>query len=276
VLMGASIIASALLLHRRMAHRSAYSIKRESVGEVLRGMRRAYANPAFLWLVAAGLAAYIAQGVAFALTNYLLDYVWRFSTAAKLIYAVALFVGVAGAFVTVAPLGRRYNKRDLAAVAGVVAAMVGTAPYMLRLAGTFDGASASLTLGVFLVAIAVSTMFGVISIMLIPSMMGDVVEADQIRSGRREEGLFGAGFMFMQKAATGVGIFVSGLMLGFARFPAKGVPGQVDAAVLDRLSMAVIIVAIALSLIAALAFRRFPFGRTEHDARLAELGEVPG
>ena len=51
-------------------------------------------------------------------------------------------------------------------------------------------------------------------------MMADVVEASQSETGRRSEGLFFAGYFFMQKCAIGIGTFVAGMILTFAQLPA--------------------------------------------------------
>jgi GPH family glycoside/pentoside/hexuronide:cation symporter len=75
----------------------------------------------------------------------------------------------------------------------------------------------------------------------------------------------------MQKTATGIGIFVVGLLLAAAAFPEKALAGRVPVAIIDRMTLLFIITTIALSVATALAFLRFPFGEAEHNARLAKL-----
>ena len=107
-------------------------------------------------------------------------------------------------------------------------------------------------------------------------MMSDVVEASEEKTGRREEGLFFAGALFMQKCATGIGIFVTGLILTAAQFPERAVPGHVAQVALDRLTLLFIIVTLAISTISALIFLCFPFGEAEHAARLVTLAVASG
>ena len=271
VVMGAGVVGSALILHRRVGHRSSDSIAPAPVGATLRAMLASYRNPAFLWLALASTAAFVNQGVAFALTNYLLDHVWAFSLSAKLSYVGALMTGVIGAFVAVALAGRRWDKRHIAAFCMVASVLVGTAPYWLRLAGAFPDTGGTAALLLYLGAIVAATMAGVMAMMLIPSMLGDIVEAAQEVTGRREEGLFGAGYWFTVKTATGIGILLSGLVLAHAGFPPRAAPGSVSADVIDRLMAGLVVVSLALGAIAAYAFVRFPIGRADHDARLARL-----
>jgi GPH family glycoside/pentoside/hexuronide:cation symporter len=75
----------------------------------------------------------------------------------------------------------------------------------------------------------------------------------------------------MQKCASGIGIFLTGLILAAAQFPEKAVPGQVDVAALDRLTLFFIIATLVISAVSAAIFLRFPFGEAEHNARIAAL-----
>jgi GPH family glycoside/pentoside/hexuronide:cation symporter len=102
-------------------------------------------------------------------------------------------------------------------------------------------------------------------------MMSDVVEDSQERTGRREEGLFFAGALFMQKCASGLGILMTGWILSLAEFPAKAIKGSVPAEVLDRYTLMFVVVTMTIACLSALVSLRFPFGQAEHEARLAKL-----
>jgi GPH family glycoside/pentoside/hexuronide:cation symporter len=106
-------------------------------------------------------------------------------------------------------------------------------------------------------------------------MMADVVEDSEERTGRRDEGLFFAGSFFVQKCTSGVGIFLAGLMLAAAGFPARAQVGSVPADVLDRLALIHAGTYLLVACVSAWVFGRFPFGRVEHEARLARLATTP-
>ncbi|MFN5902449.1 MAG: MFS transporter, partial [Novosphingobium sp.] len=82
---------------------------------------------------------------------------------------------------------------------------------------------------------------------------------------------FFAGNMFMAKCATGLGIFVTGLMLSFAGLPEKAKPGQVPVDVIDTLSLTYAITVGLFAIGISLVLRQFPITRADHEARLAAL-----
>src|SRR3546814_4509213 len=85
--------------------------------------------------------------------------------------------------------------------------------------------------------LVIHTACSVSAFILGASMMADVVEESEARTGRRSEGVFFAGSFFVQKCTSGIGIFCAGLMLQFAHFPQGAHPGQVPVATLDRLTL---------------------------------------
>ena len=76
---------------------------------------------------------------------------------------------------------------------------------------------------------AVSGIFTIGASIMIVSMLADVVEASEVTTGRRSEGLFFAGSAFMQKVVSGLGLLASGLVLWAARIPGqRGAGKEVD------------------------------------------------
>jgi len=116
--------------------------------------------------------------------------------------------------------------------------------------------------------------FAVMMMICISSMIADVVEASEVETGRRTEGLFYAGNMFTQKCATGVGIFISGQIVSLSGFPAKAVPGQVDPMVLDRMTLFYIGTVVLLALASAWFIGRFPISRDDHEERVRQLASA--
>lgn len=57
--------------------------------------------------------------------------------------------------------------------------------------------------------------------MVIPSMMADVCDSDELASGQRREGMFGAVFLWIQKTGIALAFFGTGLVLQLAGFDAK-------------------------------------------------------
>ena len=271
VVMLVSVLASAVGTHKRLAHPPKTRIEPMTVGKEIRAILSTLSNRAFLLLIAAGVFAYINQGIAFAMSNYLLGFVWLFRPLDFLTYSICLFGGVLLAFFIVTPVARAFGKRGGAAIMTLLSATFGTTPYWLRLARMFPEPGDPVMLPLLLAMVSLATAFGVCVMMLIGSMIADVVEASEEQSGKREEGLFYAGGLFMQKCTSGLGIFASGILLSVAGFPAKAVPGKVPVDVLDRLTGFVAGLTVLIALASSWLFTRFPISKADHEARLAKL-----
>jgi glycoside/pentoside/hexuronide:cation symporter, GPH family len=228
-------------------------------------------NRAFAVLMAAGLFYFTAQGISFALSNYLYSYVWLFEGMAYTLVAVVLFAGAVIAFLVAPRLAGRIGKPAAAAALMTGAAVLLSLPYWLRLAGLFPDPSSPAMLPILFGIFTINSACGIGSTILFASMMADVSEDSEAQTGRRSEGVFFAGAFFVQKCTTGSGIFASGIILSAAGFPEGAAQGEVPVAVLDRLTAIFATVYLLLGLGAALLYARFPFGRAEHDARLARL-----
>ncbi|HEU4969219.1 MFS transporter [Sphingomonas sp.] len=271
IVMLVSVLASAIGTHKRLAHPPKARIESLSVGKEIRAILSTLGNRAFVLLISAGVFAYINQGIAFAMSNYLLGFVWLFRPVDFLTYSICLFAGVLLAFFIVTPVARAFGKRGGAAIMTLLSAAFGTTPYWLRLARIFPEPGDPQLLPILLTMVGLATGFGVCVMMLIGSMIADVVEAAEEQSGKREEGLFYAGGLFMQKCTSGLGIFASGILLSASGFPAKAVPGKVPVEVLDRLTTFVAGLTVLIALAASWLFTRFPISKADHEARLAKL-----
>lgn len=276
IVMLITVLTSAVGTHRFTMSLPQTVVPRLSVAQTLTAVRETLSNKAFIVLMVAGVLTYTMQGVSFSLSNYLLAFVWGFGPSAFVYYSLALMLGVFGSFVLAPALSRPMGKVRSTAVLTVLAAGITVLPYWLRLLHAFPSTGSSRLLPVFLIITVFSVMTGVAAVIIAGSMMSDVVEAAEEKTGRREEGLFFSGALFMQKASSGLGILITGQLLAFAEFPAKALPGRVDVAILDRLTLTFSLLYFGLSVIATLIFLRFPFGKAEHDARIARLSAAAG
>lgn len=275
VFMGVTILVSALGTHSQIPYLPQPGQKRQTLRENLREMADTLRNKAFAVLMLAGLAAYTAQGISYAMSNYLYSFVWRFTGMTFVYLGFTLFAGVGIAFVVAPKLGARTSKPRAAAIAAMSGVVLSTAPYWLRLAGVFPRPGEAALLPILFTFAALATACSVTSYILGASMLADVVEDSEARTGRRSEGMFFAGGFFVQKCTSGVGIFLSGLILAAAQFPAKAVPGQVPLATLDRLTTIFAVALASLYALAAIFYSRFPFGRDEHRLRMERLAGTP-
>lgn len=266
-----AILVSALGTQRRMAGAPQPPRDNIALSRMLGAVFATLRNRAFAVLMAVGLFVYTLQGIAFALTTYLYGYIWGFPQSWFLAFSLSLMVGVTIAFFVARLLSRRYGKPGGAARAVIGYALISSTPYFLRVADLFPANDSALLLPLLMGFVILGNSCSVGAMIMGASMMADVVEESQIRTGKRSEGLFFAGAFFMQKCTSGIGIFMTGMILAFVQFPTGAVPGEVGAATLDRLALTYACAIVLLCAVAAWLYTRFPFGKAEHDARLARL-----
>jgi GPH family glycoside/pentoside/hexuronide:cation symporter len=182
-----------------------------------------------------------------------------------------LLAGVLIAFAAAPIISRRTSKPRAAVAVTLIGSIVQMAPYVLRLLGLFPVLDSAAFLPIYFAFIIIANALLVSGFILGASMMADIVEESEMRTGRRSEGVFFAGSFFVQKCTSGVGIFLAGAILSLAHFPARATPGAIPMATLDRLTLIYLLTYLTLGALAALCFARFPFGRAEHEARLARM-----
>jgi GPH family glycoside/pentoside/hexuronide:cation symporter len=169
-------------------------------------------------------------------------------------------------------LGARLDKRlafalGLALLAAVVPVLVLFAP---------PGELALFTL----VMTAVAGV-GVGALLLFPwAMVPDVVEFDELQSGRRREGLFYAIFTFGQKTAFAVGAFLNAQVLALLGYRSTAMEAAMEMGAVSQSAEAVLgiklmvgPVAAGVFAVAALLALRVPITRATHDAVRARLAE---
>ncbi|MFA9199794.1 MAG: MFS transporter [Cypionkella sp.] len=266
-----AVLISALGTHRRMARPPAKLPPRQPLGAELRAIFSTLRNRAFLTLMAAGVFAYANQGLNFATSTYMQSYVWEFPRWAFSAWPVTLLAGVVFAFVCAPIVSRRLGKKRGAAVMAALAVVAGLAPYVLRLAGLFPENGDPVTLPLAFAFFTVATGLGICPMILTGSMLADVIEDSEMKTGHREEGLFFAGNLFMQKCVTGIGTFAAGSLITLVGFPQNAVPGQVDADVIERLMLVFVILTAAFVSLSIAMFLRFPLGEDDHNERLEAL-----
>jgi glycoside/pentoside/hexuronide:cation symporter, GPH family len=266
-----SVVISALGQHKRVAHLPASRPAKASFRQSFDEIRESLTHPAAIILLSAAAVAYTSQGITFSISNYLYIFVWQFSAQAFTWYPWLLFGSVGVSFFLVTPLTRRFGKRLTAMVMGVTGLLFWISPFSLNLLGLWPtvGTNTS-TILVFAFAFC-SNATSVTAMITAQSMVADIVEASEIKTGRRTEGVFSAGWLFTQKCGTGLGIFFSGLIVSLSGLPEKAVPGAVERGVITNLMLSYIIMLVLLSIASTWIFSRFPINREDHEARLRQL-----
>jgi glycoside/pentoside/hexuronide:cation symporter, GPH family len=282
-LIALSVLGSAAGQHQLVATRPAHRPPPFSIKVAFSEIAEAFSEKSFLIFAAGGLAAYVSQGMTFSISNYLNLFVWRFDgpispqlpdwMTGLLAYPVTLFLSVVLMFLIVGPMHAALGKAKSALIGALGSVGIGLIPYLLLLAGKWPevGTTAS-TLGL-LGFLLFSNTLGVVMMISATSMIAEIVEAFEERTHRRAEGAFYSGNWLVQKCATGVGIFATGLIISASQLQPDASPGAVPQDVISAIILYYGAASILLSVIAAFWLGRFPISREQHEARLQRLGD---
>jgi glycoside/pentoside/hexuronide:cation symporter, GPH family len=275
-LAGAAVMFVAILVSTMGTHRHIPTLrvppKRDiSLPLIFREMAATLAHRSFLMLILAGLFNAMAQGLVLSLTLYMGTYFWQLTSGQIAALAAASFISAILALMFAPPASKAFGKRNAARLMKAASIVFAVTPISLRLLGVFPENGDPLLLPILFAMSALSTATTIITAIMISSMMADVVESSELRTGRRSEGLFFSVSAFVAKAVSGVGIFISGAMLALIAFPREAKPGQVAPEVLGNLGLSYVAMVALLYGAAILAVSFYKITKDEHDTTVSEL-----
>ena len=243
VLMFLSILASAAGTHRFIPWlRKAPVQAARTVGQTLRQMRDTLSNRPFVVITLVGLVAAIAQGVSFTLAFYFSTYFWELNSFWTGVLVMDSYISSAVALIAAPMLSKRSGKKKAGTILLGLSVLTGFAPLLLRLLGWFPanadmyGEIPAIVPWLFLDGI-IRGIFGITAAILITSMLADVVEHSEVKTGRRSEGLFFAFTSLVQKAVGGIGVMAASFLLVLINFPRNAKPGEVDAEIITNMAL---------------------------------------
>ena len=269
VVMLVSVIGSAAGQHRYVARLPETTSPPFSLAGAFREIFDAFRERAFVIFACGALAAHVSAGLTLSITLYVTRYVWQFSETAFKLYPLALGASVIAMFLIVGPLHRRYGKPQSGAAGALVTLALGSAPYILFLAGLWPQAGSVLSTALFMAFMAAGNTFGVVTIISATSMVAEVIEAYEERTGKRAEGTFYAGNWLVQKSATGGGILLTSLIVEAIGLAPGTAQAEVAPEVVTNLALAYLLVSAVLAVTAAFWLARFPISRADHEERIA-------
>jgi GPH family glycoside/pentoside/hexuronide:cation symporter len=118
--------------------------------------------------------------------------------------------------------------------------------------------------------VAALTGFGVASAHLLPSAMStDVLEVDELMSGKRQEGIYAGFTVFVRKLSTGLVLAMIGPVLSWSGY-AEGAAVQTDSA-LTAIRLLIALAPALLLVVACVVAWYYPLTRQRHAALQAEL-----
>ena len=104
-------------------------------------------------------------------------------------------------------MSKTLGKKRGAIIVGAIAFTVEPKPVILRLLGLMPPNGSELLFNIILVVTMLDVALIIAYQILSSSMIADIVEENELKTGRRSEGIFFAGISFMRKLARGSGLF---------------------------------------------------------------------
>jgi Na+/melibiose symporter-like transporter len=216
---------------RQVSHRDALRVLKEVLG--------IFTNRDFVLLFTGSLITAGLNGTTTALGLYMQTYFWGLSPENLRWFAIAV-LGAVAAFVAVGPLERRLDKRTVLITCFALLILDGLVVIGLRLLGILPANGSPLLIGILIANETSRAFLGTVLGIMFASMLADTLDLQELRTNRRQEGVFAAALSFSGKATAGVGTVMAGLILQYAvGWPARVLPGAVDPVLVTRLGVIV-------------------------------------
>ncbi|MBW2280742.1 MAG: MFS transporter [Deltaproteobacteria bacterium] len=217
------------------------------------------------------LFASVAAGFNDVVGLYMNTFFWEFSSTQIAFFVVAILPGIVLAAVLARPISERFDKKQAAVALTTFAVFFGPLPVFLRLLDLMPPNLAPWLFRLMLVhaGLIVGVIFAVS--VIIASMITDVVDQNELETGKRQEGLIISAVTFTQKAASGIGGLVAGIALDLIAFPKGAEPGMVAADKLFSLGLAVGPGLLVFYLLLLFFLTRYDITRESHGETLAEI-----
>ncbi len=272
VVMFVAILISAAGTHSRIPTLRLPPAKRHlTLREVLGEMRDTLSNRSFVFLLFSTIASAMAVGLGASLNNYFNTFFWEFTARQISGFTAGVFLSAIFALIAAPIMSRRFGKRGTAMSLMMLSVAIGIGPLILRLLHRFPANHTELLYGVIFGVAVVGTGLGIVSSTMGSSMIADVVEASELKTGRRSEGLFFAASAFVGKAVSGFGIFFASLLIAAIHLNPGANPATVPPEVVRNLALIYCPVIILLYLAALALMNGYKITRASHQATLVQL-----
>ena len=272
VIMLVSILASSLGTHSAIPYlRVPPPRRRATLGQALKEITSALSNPSAIALISSSFVSGVATGLSFGLQSYLYTYFWQLKASQIALLGLSSYISAFAALFMAPLLSRRLGKKTGLIAAALAVAVVAPSATLLRLGNVFPPNGSALLMPVLFAFGVVAVALAIVPPILGASMMSDVVEDNQVKSGLRSEGILFAANAFLLKCVSGTGILASAAVLATVHFPQHAKPGHVAPQVLNHLGFIYagsLIVLIVVSVGLILPYR---ISRKSHAANLQTL-----
>ena len=237
----------------------------------LKGLKETlFSDRSYVFLFIASLLAAVASGIETSLAIYFDTFFWQLSLKEMFIRGVCIYLAPILAVILVPILVDRFGKKKTVMGVWIIQIFYAAAPYILRLLGLFPENESVWLLPILCFHIITNITMVIIVAATIGSMVMDLVEKIQLKTGRREEGLLFSARSFAQKAVSGFGLSISGLLLSIVNFPTGIKSDQVPQETLNLLVLYYIPISIICFILAVSFVSGYTLTRDDHEENISK------
>lgn len=267
-----AIIVSSLGTHSRIIHLKPPPPQRKiTLPTVFKEIFQTLANRSFIALFAAAMFGAIAAGMSAALAFYFLTYMWGFSSQQSGLITMSVFVSAILGSILAPVVTKTIGKKRGAMIIGLIAVLGSPLPIILRLIGVMPENGNPFVFWFVFSSTMIDVGLIICFQILAASMMADLVEQAEVRTGRRSEGIFFSASTFIRKMVGGLGVMTATLVLTLAKFPRGADPSQVPHETVLRLGLLYVPILLTLYLLMMAVISTYKLDRAGHEENLRKL-----
>lgn len=269
-LMLVAILASSLGTHRHIARLTAPAQRRMTIAGVFREIFETLFSKSMGAIFLTAVIASAGLGLSQSLSAFMSTFFWRLQPVQIGVITLVIFVSAAIGAALAPVLTRRFGKKTGIIAVGALGLATSPVAILLRLTGVIQPGTEA-AFWVVLVQGQVDVILVVAQQALLMSMVSDLVEQAEVKTGRRSEGVFFAANTFVMKVTTGIGVMAAGVVLALAQIPPGAAPDQTPDAALVTLGWWYLPAVSLLRLLMILSILPYAVNRRRHEENLEKL-----
>ncbi len=274
ILMISGALATTALTWKQIPYLRQHAVKVSlpSIGQTLAEFRRGLENEQFRLLFLIVLVSSAVSGTTANMSIYMATFFWQF-TSDDLRWFALVGVGALMAFPVIAVLQKRMDKKYILLMSASLSLFAGVIVVVLRFLDVLPENGSKLLLTILVVDGAVFAMMEVIRGVIGASLIADILDQHELKTGYRQEAMFNSAIMFCIKATSGLGILFGGVILSVINLPVQASPSSVPAETIFNLGLIVGIMLPLLHIFPILMIRHYKITRDVHAQIRQELEE---
>ena len=231
----------------------------------------ALSNEAFRPFFAGVVLFFVMRGIQEVLSIHMSTYFWALNQEQIATVTLSSLPGFVIGVPLWATIGRLDDKRPTFLRGIALFSVMVLAPPIAKLVGIFPSAESAIYVPILATATFLAAFGASAGLVMAGSMMADIADEHELRTGTRREGIFFGALSFAAKSTSGLGSFIAGIGIDLIDFPTQADPAAVPEAKIVSLGI-LYGPGIAVLAVAAIAvLSRYPIDRARHAQTAAAL-----